>query len=221
MVNKLIILGTAGNSRDVVDLVKDINVHSGQEKWKCMGFLDEDRNKLGTEISGIKVLGTLSSASKFSEAFFVNAIGSAENFWLKDKIISKTRISREKFATLIHPSASIFTSAKLGKGVVIFPNVTIASRVLIGDHVIILPNSVLNHDTHVGDYATIASGVSISGDVEVGRLSYLGANSAIKEGVNVGDYSIVGMGSIVLKDVPKNSVMVGNPARFLRKTREL
>ena len=39
-------------------------------------------------------------------------------------------------------------------------------------------------------------------------------------GVTVGDYSIVGAGSVVTKDIPTNSIVVGNPARVLRKIKK-
>jgi acetyltransferase-like isoleucine patch superfamily enzyme len=37
--------------------------------------------------------------------------------------------------------------------------------------------------------------------------------------VTIGDYALVGMGSVVLRDVAENLVVVGNPARILRKVR--
>ena len=39
----------------------------------------------------------------------------------------------------------------------------------------------------------------------------------IRNGIKIGEDSIIGMGAVVLKDVEANSVMVGNPARFLRE----
>jgi acetyltransferase-like isoleucine patch superfamily enzyme len=109
--------------------------------------------------------------------------------------------------------------ATLGAGTVILQNVTVTSNVRIGDHVIVLPNSVISHDSVVGDYTCIAGGVCVSGGVTIGRNCYLGTNSSIIELVTIGDYSLVGMGSVVLTDVAVESVVVGNPSRFLRQTR--
>ena len=41
-------------------------------------------------------------------------------------------------------------------------------------------------------------------------------NSIILKGVTIGDNSIIGAGSVVVKDVPKNAVVAGNPAKILR-----
>jgi sugar O-acyltransferase (sialic acid O-acetyltransferase NeuD family) len=192
---KLIIIGAGGNCIDIVDIIHDIN-----------------------RVKGRKILGSLTSASQYSDCFFINGIGSPFNFWKKDKIISKTKIPLKRFITLIHPKAHVSSCAELGFGTIVFPNVTIMSNVKIGNHVIILSNSVINHDNRIGDYTCIASSVSISGSAEVGKLCYLGASSSLIGNISIGDYSLIGIGSVVLKNVPHNSVFAGNPAEFLRNT---
>lgn len=47
---------------------------------------------------------------------------------------------------------------------------------------------------------------------------FLGANSVILPGVTIGNNVIVGAGSIVTKDIPDNSVVAGNPAKFMCTT---
>ncbi|MDF9843632.1 MULTISPECIES: hypothetical protein [unclassified Paenibacillus] len=74
-------------------------------------------------------------------------------------------------------------------------------------------------ETIIRDYSCIAGGVCISGVVVIGKSCYIGTNSSIKQNVSIGDFSLVGMNSAVLRDVPKNNVVVGNPAKFLRYTR--
>lgn len=79
---------------------------------------------------------------------------------------------------------------------------------------------MISHDDIIGDYTCIAWGVCISGGLEIGKSCYLGANCAIKENIRIGEYSLIGMGSVVLNNVPENSVIVGNPAKFSKKTKE-
>ncbi len=45
----------------------------------------------------------------------------------------------------------------------------------------------------------------------------MGANTKILPGVEIKDNSVIGAGSVVTKDIPKNSVAVGNPAEVIRK----
>jgi len=215
---KLIILGTGGNSVDILDAVNERNVLSTIPQYECIGFLDDDPQQWGKEIWGVQVLGPVKSALNYPDAYFVNGIGSERNFWKKAAIITKTQVPLDRFETIVHPTASVSRMATLSKGVVVLQHVTIANQARIGHHVIILPNSVISHDAVIGDYACITGGVCISGMVTIGRNCYLGTNSSVIGGVKIGNNCLIGMGSVIRHDVSENSVMVGNPARLLRKT---
>ena len=206
---KIIILGTGGTSLDILDLILELD-------YQCIGFLDDDKNKWGKSINGLKILGALSEAPNYKDSYFVNGIGSPTSFLQKEKIIKDTGLSLERFITLIHPSASISETASLGSGVVIFQNVVISSNTKIGNHVVVLPNSVISHDDKIGDYTILASAVCLSGMVRIGKLCYLGMGSLVKGNVSIADESLIGMGSVVLDNIEKRSVYVGNPAKFLR-----
>lgn len=58
---------------------------------------------------------------------------------------------------------------------------------------------------------------SLHTDTFIGSQTFIGANSIIMPGIKVGDNCIVGAGSVVTKDVPDNSVVVGNPAKILKR----
>lgn len=213
---KIIILGTGGTSVDILDIIHYINKQN-KDQLECIGFLD-DEERIGKSVGGVKILGPLKKAKEYKNVFFINGIGNPNNFFRREEIIKKTSTPINQFLKIIHSSASVSKTAKIGFGSVIFQNVTINSNVRIGDHVVVLPNCVLSHDDDIGDYSCIASSVSISGGVKVGKSCYIGSSSAIKEFVNIGDYSLVGIGSVVLENIPNNSVFVGNPAKFLRKS---
>jgi len=216
MQKRLVILGTAGNSIDILDLLESINAQAVDAPYECIGFLDDNPAIQNTRIRGVPVLGPLAAARDLTDCSFVNGIGSPNTYTRKASIISRTRVSSERFATIVHPQASVSRSATIGRGTVIFPNATIASNVSIGDHVIVLSNSVINHDVSIGDCACITSGVCLSGGVRIGKSTYLGSNCSVIENTVIGERCLVGMGSVVLDQVADNSVVVGNPARFLR-----
>jgi maltose O-acetyltransferase len=56
--------------------------------------------------------------------------------------------------------------------------------------------------------------------VRIGDNCWIGAGSIICPGVTIGENSVIGAGSVVTKDVPANSVAVGNPCRVLRAINE-
>jgi sugar O-acyltransferase (sialic acid O-acetyltransferase NeuD family) len=218
MVKKLLILGTGGNSVDILDAVHALAAGPAP-LYQCVGFLDDHPATWGTQIAGVPVHGPLASACAYPDAWFVNGIGTTTNFWKKEAILGGLGIPRERFATIVHPAASVSQTAQLGRGTVILPNATICALAQVGDHVIVLPGAVVSHDDVIGDYTCIAGGACLAGMVRVGKACYLGANCAIRQRVALGDCCLVGMGAVVLGDVPENSVVVGSPARFLRPTR--
>ena len=214
---ELIILGTAGNSIDILDTVCDLSEALDSPVYTCIGFLDDNEASWAKHIHGVPVLGPISAAVDYPTAWFVNGIGSVKTFTNKPSIVERTNVEPERFATIIHPTASVSRMASLDHGTVIFQNVTITSGGELGRHVIVLPNSIISHDDRIGDYTCIAGGVAISGAVTIGKSCYLGTHCSIMENLVVGDSCLVGMGSVVRHDVAANSVVAGNPARFLRR----
>lgn len=215
----VIILGTGGSCLDLLDLLGDANRAAREAQYRCIGFLDDNPAVHGQELDGCRVLGPLSSAREYPGAMFLNGIGSPSNFWKKPEILATTGLAPERFVTVTHPSAAVSRHAHLGWGVALFPGVTVGTHALIGNHVIALPGAILSHDSEVGEFTCIAGGASVSGMARVGTACYLGTNCSIGIGVTLGNNVLVGMGAVVLRDVPENTVVVGNPARALRKTR--
>ncbi|HEY4495143.1 MAG TPA: hypothetical protein VJC01_01685, partial [Candidatus Paceibacterota bacterium] len=55
--------------------------------------------------------------------------------------------------------------------------------------------------------------VGIGGSVEIGDGSFVGISASIKNQKKIGKNVVVGMGAVVTKDVPDNTIVIGNPAR--------
>jgi sugar O-acyltransferase (sialic acid O-acetyltransferase NeuD family) len=218
----LVVLGTGGNALDVMDTAEAINaLHA---RWDLVGVLD-DAGPGGAERIGLRNLGRLADAAALAApggalagAFFVNTIGSQNSHAARPDIVARTGLPGERFAVLVHPFASISRRAVVGRGCCVNAGASIASNVRIGEHVWIGPNCILGHDTVVESHAVMAPGSILSGSVRLGMGAYFGTGAAARQGVTIGAGALVGMGAVVLRDVPAGRMVVGNPARELRRT---
>jgi sugar O-acyltransferase (sialic acid O-acetyltransferase NeuD family) len=212
MKTPLIILGTGGSAYDILDTVEAINAR--EPTWELVGFLDDNLPVCGHHLD-LPILGSLQDAGRFANHFFVNAIGSDKSYRRRPEILSATGLERDRFATLVHPAASVSQRARVGRGVCAHHGVNIAGGVTVGDHVSFYPGCIVGHDSTIEDYVIVAPGAVISGLVNIERGSYIGARAVIRQHLRVGAQALVGMGAVVVRDVSSGDRVVGNPARSL------
>lgn len=84
--------------------------------------------------------------------------------------------------------------------------------ITIGDNVTLAPRvHLLAHDASTKKFL----GYTKIGLVTIGNNVFIGANSIVLPNVTIGDNVIIGAGSVVTKDIPDNSLVVGNPAKVI------
>lgn len=106
----------------------------------------------------------------------------------------------------IHPTALISLKARLDK--------TNPKGIYIGKKSVITTGVViLTHNYVKGDGTFV--------DTKIGDNVFIGVNSIIMPGVAIGNNIIIGAGSVVTKDVLDFSIVAGNPARILRKDKNI
>jgi UDP-3-O-[3-hydroxymyristoyl] glucosamine N-acyltransferase LpxD len=110
----------------------------------------------------------------------------------------------------------------IGKAVIIHNQVNIDRGVIgdtvIGDGTCIDSLVHIAHNVKIGKHCLIVSGSVFGGSCEIGDYCFIGMNACIKQKVKIGNNVVIGAGAVVTKDVPDNTIYVGNPAKYLKMT---
>ena len=99
-----------------------------------------------------------------------------------------------KFPVLVHPSAVVEDTVRIGEGTVIMAGAVIQADVVIGRHCIINTSSSVDHDCILGDYVHIAPGAHLCGGVQVGEGTLVGVGSRALPGAVIGSWGLLRAG---------------------------
>lgn len=91
------------------------------------------------------------------------------------------------------------------------------AKVTIGNNVLFGPNVGIYTAGHPIHYELRNAEYEYAFPVTIGDNVWIGANTVINPGVTIYDNCVIGSGSVVTKDIPANSIAVGNPCRVIRE----
>lgn len=125
----------------------------------------------------------------------------------------------------------ILRGARIGADCNICAHTLIEGDVIIGDRVTVKSGVFLWDGTRIEDDVFIGPNATFTNDlmprskvypeafsgIIVRRGASIGANATLLPGITIGEFAMVGAGAVVTKDVEAHSVVVGNPARVIRK----
>jgi sugar O-acyltransferase (sialic acid O-acetyltransferase NeuD family) len=203
----LVIIGASGLAREVFDLA---NICYGSlPNFKIKGFLSDHPSNI-EQLGYPKVLNTIERYEVEEGDCFFCAIGNVFDRRKTTDIILK---KKGEFINLIHPTAIVSPSAKIGRGVAIKAFSSIASDVFIGDFVYLQSSVILGHDVKIESYCHVNSFAFMAGYVHIEEMCTINTGAKLIQNVRVGKGAKIGMGSVVLKDVKSESTVFGIPAK--------
>lgn len=197
------LLGASGHAKVIIDSLKASGEH-------ISGLFDDDPEV--KELLKYKVFGPFDKTLLGDEELIIS-IGLNN---IRKKIVEKLP-ENIRYGNAIHPSAIISPYVSLGVGTVVMQGAVIQSSVFIGSHCIINTTASVDHDCIIDDYVHISPNATLCGAVSVGEGSQVGAGAVVIPGIRIGKWSLVAAGAVVLKDVADNVLVLGNPARVVKR----
>lgn len=150
---------------------------------------------------------------KYSRCLCILAIG--KNSVRNDVFIRvKTALPDAIFLNLIHPTAVVAASAKLGIGVIIMPQVVVGPNAVIKDGCILNTACVVEHECSIGAFSALAPRSVLGGNVKLGNQVNIGLGSVVRNNINITGHVFVGASSYVSKDLDRAGFWIGTPVSY-------
>lgn len=154
-----------------------------------------------------------------------------EYICVADDVLLGKNVKLSRFINLY--GCSVGDNTKIGTFVEIQKNASIGRDCKISSHTFICEGVHIEDNVFIGHGVTFINdtfpratkldgGLQTESDWRVEKTlvkkgASIGSGATILSNVTIGENAIIGAGSVVTKDVPANSIFVGNPARFLRE----
>ncbi|MGH7559286.1 MAG: acetyltransferase [Gemmatimonadota bacterium] len=209
-----LVWGSGGHGRVVADLVRATG-------HRVLSYVDSDPAKLGQKVepSGETVshlqdelIRAIQEDGCYPPGVDASALGLGDN---QLRLRCLRSLAGLVAPPLVHPSATVSPTARLGRGSVIFPQAVVNAGARIDEAVIVNSGAIIEHDCVLHSGVHVSPGATLCGGVRVGEGSWIGAGATVIQDLTIGRDAIVGAGSTVIRDVSDDLTVVGRPARAI------
>jgi sugar O-acyltransferase (sialic acid O-acetyltransferase NeuD family) len=205
---RILICGAGGFGREIV--------HWARDAWpdavpRIAGFLSADADILAEHAGTLPVLGDPASFALQPGDALLLAIGIPG---VRRRVAERLADRGATFLTLVHPTAVVAPTARLGPGTVVCPHAVVSDAARLGCCVLVNYHASLAHDATAGDFAVLSPYATLAGGATVADDVFLGLHASVGPRVTVGPRSKVAANSCALVDVPPDSLVHGVPGRI-------
>ena len=197
--NNIVVVGAGGHAKGVIATVRAAG-------GDVVAAYDDDEGRWGQQILGVPIKGPISD-EEIGSAPAIIAVG--------DNRARQSLAARlhAQWVSVCHPNTTVHPSVSLGAGTVVFAGAVIQPDATIGAHSILNTAATVDHDCIVGDFVHIGPGVSVCGGVALDEGVLLGVGAKVAPNIEIRPWSTAGAGAVCVVDVPRDTTVVGVPAR--------
>lgn len=218
--SSMVIFGAGGIARETFLMLN--TYESLKEKYRVIAFaVDDEYYKEGANVNNVPLIRAGEDLKRLAQnerkLAVVICIGAAT---ARKAAFERLRAyGCLSFPPIISPMVHTAPDLQVGEGSVIHSHCVISVNVKIWKCVFMNCDISLGHDVVVDDFVSIYPRCDISGNVSIGSCASIGAKSFVLEKKTVGENAVVAPGAIVLRNVPPNTTVMGNPAKiYLRNS---
>lgn len=210
MKRSLAIVGAGGHGRVVADCAEALG-------WDRIDFFDD--KGAGMTSGPWPIVGAVETLLERAGDYDGVIVGIGANRARLDR--HRALVARgAAMATLIHPRATVSRHARIDVGTVALAGAVVNFGALVGQACILNSGASVDHDDHLADGVHLSPGARLGGGVSVGECSWIGLGASVREGVSVGRNVRVGAGAAVVATTPDDQVLVGVPAKPLKRSND-
>ncbi|MBX3154681.1 MAG: acetyltransferase [Deltaproteobacteria bacterium] len=195
----LTVIGAGGHAKVVIATARAAG-------WEIAGVVDDDPKLWATQLLEALVTGPCEEALRDPARTCVLAIGSNAT---RRRLAA---LARCRFASVVHPSATVHASVVLGAGTVVFAQAAIQPDTRIGAHGIVNTAASIDHDCTLGEAVHVAPGARLAGGVTLGDEVFIGIGAVVIPNIAIGARTTIGAGAAVVRPLPADVIAVGVPA---------
>jgi sugar O-acyltransferase (sialic acid O-acetyltransferase NeuD family) len=208
---RTIIVGAGGFGRELINWASDC--HQAGLLPPVAGLLDDKAEVFDGFDYPVGLLGSVMDFNPLPDDLLLMAIG---NPVIKRQVVESLAARGGVFGTMIHPSAVVAGSAKIGEGAILCPLSLVSADAKIGRCCIINALSSVGHDVSLGDYSTLSAHVDLTGGVTVAPMVLFGSGARVLPRVKIGEGATIGAGSTVYRSVLAGRSVFTAPPKTLR-----
>lgn len=205
MSGDLVLVGAGGFGREV-----DAWLGVYAPRRQVLGFVDDVH-------AGPRILGPIRDHAIVADAGYLVCLGNGVD---RVRVGALLEARGARLGTLVAPMGNYASDVAGAPGGIFLGMCSVSSNVTLGRMVLVQGFACIGHDVVLGDGVTVSSHAFIGGGAVIGENTTVHPHATILPRIRIGRNAVVGAGAVVVKDVPDNVTVFGNPAKVIALRQE-